>query len=941
MRPRHLLLLALLTGLVPALGAGPARGAPLDPALFARAGSGTVPRVAPEPPMPARLPGLAGAAATAGRRWTGHPRVLVLLVDFPDRPADREAHSPAYFERLLFSTGELPAGSLREYYREASYGRMDVTGEVKGWFRAPRPYLDYLGDYNGLCRACTPHNARTLAGEVIALAEEAGVDFTRFDDNGPDGIPASGDDDGTLDGLLIVYAGWGAERTGLATDLRSHYWDTPGPERIQGIYVPDYAMIPELDNVGVAVHEFGHVLGAEDLYDTSGRGGGLGWYSVMAYGMWLQNAERPGGPDPFTRIQWGFVEPENLGADEPDLLVPAVNDTPVVMRLWTKGESGPEYFLLENRRPEGIDRYLPGDGLLVYHVDETRLSQNDGGHYRVGLVQADGLRSLEGGLPRNLGDPGDFFPGTTGARRFDDDTVPSARSYSGEPSRVALSEIGDPGPVVSLRAGVGRYLAGGPLPRVELIPDDEEPPPSAAYAFRVRVANDGTRLRGGTLTASAREPGVDLAAPYTSLLEPVPALGSADAAPLALRLDAAAAGGAPAVVEFVLDTGNGAFTLSAPVPSPGARRVHETFDADRATVRVEAVTEGAAAGWRRTADPAGTGEKVEGVGPYPAGTDGALILGPYDLHGAAVLRFRQWTSLRSYGDVAVHGGFLEVSGDGGDSWRELTPYGGYPYRLAFSQGNPYPGRPAWGGRRRAWEEVAVPVTGLDGAVLFRFHFVSDYLESLSGDGWWVDDVRLWSWTDSHAVWLEEPPPPPAAGGALRLPFAVLPVLPGVASREVRLVRERRGESLVLATRRVQDAGEGTFVVNDLDPGAADRFRLEWGNPPGLSSREVQIGSAPGGPETLLPEVPSVVRREAGAWITYRVPGAAPARVRLAVFDVEGRRVALLADGLEGPGERRALWAGFGEGRRPAAGGVYFVHIRVGGRTETRRVVLMP
>src|SRR5262245_7606899 len=111
------------------------RAAPLHPRFF---GNPAI-RVPPEQsPVDA---GLQSAAATRfGRHWTGHPRLLVVLADFSDRPADTLAHPPSYFDRLLFSRGEVETGSFREWYDEATYRTIDWSGDVVGWFRMPMTY---------------------------------------------------------------------------------------------------------------------------------------------------------------------------------------------------------------------------------------------------------------------------------------------------------------------------------------------------------------------------------------------------------------------------------------------------------------------------------------------------------------------------------------------------------------------------------------------------------------------------------------------------------------------------------------------------------------------------------------------------------------------------------------------------------------------------------
>jgi hypothetical protein len=121
-----------------------------------------------------------------------------------------------------------------------------------------------------------------------------------------------------------------------------------------------------------------------------------------------------------------------------------VEDSPIIYRLWTGGALGTEYFLLENRQRYGFDSALPGDGLLLYHVDENA-SQNDDWHPKVMLEQADGLwhlQSSEFGFA-NLGDPGDPYPGTAGNRSANAGTMPGTNSYAYGYTEVALQSISE------------------------------------------------------------------------------------------------------------------------------------------------------------------------------------------------------------------------------------------------------------------------------------------------------------------------------------------------------------------------------------------------------------------------------------------------------------------------------------------------------------------
>jgi immune inhibitor A len=121
-------------------------------------------------------------------------------------------------------------------------------------------------------------------------------------------------------------------------------------------------------------------------------------------------------------------------------------------RLWTKGASGPEYFLLENRQAKGLDAALPGSGLAVWHIDERQSDNDNPLAYLVALLQADGNKDLE--LLKNSGDTGDLFPGDKRVVAIDDNTTPSTRSNTGSPSRVALTNIAMRRGIVTLQAEV-------------------------------------------------------------------------------------------------------------------------------------------------------------------------------------------------------------------------------------------------------------------------------------------------------------------------------------------------------------------------------------------------------------------------------------------------------------------------------------------------------
>ena len=77
---------------------------------------------------------------------------------------------------------------------------------------------------------------------------------------------------------------------------------------------------------------------------------------------------------------------------------------------------------------------------------------------------------------------------------------------------------------------------------------------------------------------------------------------------------------------------------------------------------------------------------------------------------------------------------------------------------------------------------------------------------------------------------------------------------------------------------------------------------------------------------------------AGTTILYEIPVAG--EVTLAVYDLLGRRVATLADGVQPAGAHEAWWDGRTEGGEQLASGIYLLRLTAGDRTASRRLTLL-
>lgn len=343
--------------------------------------------------------------------------------------------------------------SYLEYWREVSGGLLQVTGAVAPWITLPNEASHYLSEEEyGWARFGRTVEFRE---EAIRGADQA-LDFGRFDNDGPDGIPNSGDDDGFVDFAAMVYAlPCGADwRAGAIWPHRGAMPPFETDDRAANggrIKVTDYVILPAIEpgtctplHIGVLTHETGHVLGLPDLYDFDGSSQGIGAWGLMAMGA---HAERwsPAHLSAWAKAQLGWVRVEQLGGDGDAIEFPPVEREPVVFRYDLPGRLG-EYLLLENRQHLGSDAHLPGEGLLVWRINPDRAElgswNSDELRRAVGLVEADGRADLAHGGAADAGDP---FPGET--RQGDLDLQPSI------PLR--LSSIEERGDVITANIAFG------------------------------------------------------------------------------------------------------------------------------------------------------------------------------------------------------------------------------------------------------------------------------------------------------------------------------------------------------------------------------------------------------------------------------------------------------------------------------------------------------
>jgi M6 family metalloprotease-like protein len=416
-RVNHAALTALLLLAVAARGSRPAsaqdsiRGqpgqtAPADRTGLKREASSTAAKQVLERRQAERV---GGTAVRAPRLVT---RLLpVILVDF-EKPRIKFRHPETAYASLLFGDANAPNDggpmTMRAYFRDNSGGLFDLRGRILGWYQAHGQDADYPFE---AAKEGRPGFGNLLK-EMLTAADKA-VDFGQFDNDGPDGKPNSGDDDGVVDTVIFIHNGIGAECGGPdASSFASHSYrydsqqlghELPFPTRSirrdalgeallapdgteQPIVVRDYILQaglsceasenkkpegqlgkdkpPKLMEIGSLCHQYGHVLGLPDLHDRTPSGqpdsNGVGVYCLMSHGATGGNREaRPHAERPTALSAWckhflGWADAETIRKSGTYPLT-AVAESNRVYRIVVPKTDGLEYFLIEYRKNDWTD----------------------------------------------------------------------------------------------------------------------------------------------------------------------------------------------------------------------------------------------------------------------------------------------------------------------------------------------------------------------------------------------------------------------------------------------------------------------------------------------------------------------------------------------------------------------------------------------------------
>ena len=376
----------------------------------------------------------------------GSPKAIVILVNFSDNafvtPTPQTAFTNLLNQENYSTNGG--TGSARDYFMACTYGKFSPEFDVYGPYTLPQP-LNFYGQNDA---GGNDSNAVQMIIDACTAANNNGVDFTLYDN----------DNDGVIDNVFVYYAGYNEAEHGPTNTIWPHRWGiypeslfpsgynysgTVASVTFDGKRLMDYACTSELRGssgtnmcgVGTFCHEFGHVLGLPDYYDTSGSNlPTLNSWDIMDSGNYNNQGRTPPTYSVYDRFFLGFLIPE-LKSSTADLSLNPIyqGKTPpatttnqaFLFSATTHNLSGTnpnpkEFFMLEYRQKTGWDTYLPGEGMCIWHVDYdqtawdnnmpnvyTGPTQTFESHMRVYLIPPTGVGTTP---PTSAFTTGSFIP---------------------------------------------------------------------------------------------------------------------------------------------------------------------------------------------------------------------------------------------------------------------------------------------------------------------------------------------------------------------------------------------------------------------------------------------------------------------------------------------------------------------------------------------------
>lgn len=349
-----------------------------------------------------------GMFSTAKFPLKGEQKALVILVEFQDVTFGDKCGSAYKYPKI--KDGYTAHDYFTEMLNSDSFTALGATGSCRRWFLDNSrdaqgnsqfsPSFDLYGPVK-VSRKMSYYGGNDYYGDDLR-PEEMVIEACKALDDVIDFRDYDRNNDGVVDNIYIFYAGYGEADSDLANTIWPHSYSLEEANKslvLDGVSISTYGCSNEVDyytkapdGIGTFTHEFSHVMGLPDLYSTSDSSSLTpGEYSVMDYGPYNNNGRTPPNYSAYERYALGWCTPLPLpNADVSDMS--PTPETNVAYIVATDKDN--EFFICENRQKSSWDRYIPGHGLLIWHVDYNRqvfdynIVNNDPYHQYVDIVEA-------------------------------------------------------------------------------------------------------------------------------------------------------------------------------------------------------------------------------------------------------------------------------------------------------------------------------------------------------------------------------------------------------------------------------------------------------------------------------------------------------------------------------------------------------------------------
>ena len=382
-------------------------------------------------------------------------RGCVILIDFKDKKF--AADDPQAFYTELFSAEGLTGyhdpysdrdftipGSVRDYFNDQSNGVFAPPFDVYGPYRAK--YNSSTATYEARANQCQSRSAAIFQNALKDA--DADVDFTKYDNN----------NDGKIDMVYFLVASYASSYPGNdegylwphASNLSytGRYYDNKSIDRYASsteLYGPEaYPSYVSVEGIGTVCHEFSHVLGLPDFYDTDysesgGESHHPGGWDIMASGGDNNNGRNPVGYSFFERYALGWANPHTIKREGSYKLNPVnMSREGYILRTPVRNE----FFTIENRQKTGWDAYLPGHGMIVTRVDSTNVNI-----WNQNMVNCNPdhnyFEMLRAGNSTSGDSSSDPFPGTSGNIMITNESTPSLATWAGLANEFIIAGISE------------------------------------------------------------------------------------------------------------------------------------------------------------------------------------------------------------------------------------------------------------------------------------------------------------------------------------------------------------------------------------------------------------------------------------------------------------------------------------------------------------------